>query len=134
MVKTKKLTKTQTKRLEMIRRTYIRLYQEEGVTGDLARLRLALIELVGEPEQARLVGLWNEEAEKEKAKTPRTLYAIVCESGKPYADGGGLAISEDRVWVEEYLEQLAHSGWMCKCKDHRVVPYVPAAPTKVRSK
>lgn len=50
-------------RVETLRKKYLKLYHRAGAIGDIARLRIELIELVGEKEQGRLIGIWNKEAE-----------------------------------------------------------------------
>jgi hypothetical protein len=54
---------------------------------------------------------------------PHLIYAIVCENGKVYSDGGGLAASESLRAVKD--SQPEGSKPMCGCKIHRVVRYLP---------
>ena len=61
---------------------------------------------------------------------PKTVYAVVCESGDIAADGGGLKVFDCAVDAHEDVEAERHSGMHCRCKEHRVVPYVPKVPSK----
>jgi len=56
-------------------------------------------------------------------KPPVEIFAIICENGRLFPDDG--VFSEDFSQVAEVLEEIRSSGWECKCKDHRIVPYVP---------
>jgi hypothetical protein len=61
---------------------------------------------------------------------PHLLHAIVCENGKVYSDGGGLAASESLRAVKD--SQPEGSKPMCGCKIHRVVQYLPGASEEIR--
>jgi len=55
---------------------------------------------------------------------PLDLYAVVCDDGKVFVDEDSQAyVDNNYVAAQQYLEVLAHSGWPCDCKDHRIVTY-----------
>jgi hypothetical protein len=58
-------------------------------------------------------------------KTPKDLFALICEDGSLYPEDGNGCHS--RADIEELLEEIAHAGAECTgdCNTHRIVRFIP---------